>query len=284
MKIRAVFRDGFLTGLICSIILLSGAKAGTPKKLVFQKEDSVSNYRMLNSPNDRPAPALNVAGIVTMKEAIRRLNNIAFYTNRDGSQLIVHLVNWYRYNPEDMTKTLFWNGDAGHGKDTVVLNGKPLFGYYSCNDPMYINWVLSFSKALGIDELNVDYEGGVDYPKEYIAYYKIRPWDSWFIDLLNRAEKFNVKISVMYEPKSIAGRLSFYNGGKAELDLNEPAYTQEVLEMLKDDLRKICDRFTITKDENNKYIPNPAYKRVAGLPVIWVFGMSASGLDRKSVV
>ena len=281
MKLKALVRYRFLTGLMFGIVFLAEVNADFPKRSLFQKEDSVNNYRMLNPADDRPALALTVAGIVKMEEARKRLNNIDFYINREGPQLIVHLVNWYRYNPEDMTKTLFWNGDAGNGKDTVVLNCKPLFGYYNCNDPMYINWVLSFSKALGIDELNVDYEGGVDYLKKYNAYYKIRPWDSWFIDLLNCAEKFNMKISVMYEPKSIAGRLSFHNGENVESDLNDPAYTLEVLGMLKDDLRKICDRFTITKNENDEYIPNPAYKRVAGLPVIWVFGMSASGLTEE---
>jgi len=226
------------------------------------------------------AMPLSLAGIQNMEQATEKLNNIIYYVNNEGPKLIVHLVNWYRYDSEDVDKIMGWNG-TGKDKGTISLTSKPLFGYYSCNDTLYMDWVLGFSKALGIDELNIDYEGGVDYPEEFETYYRDRSWDSWFLDLLNRAENYNIRISVMYEPKSIAWRLAKRQGNDGPVLTTDSTYAYEALKLLKSDLKLICDRFTIKKDENDELIPNPAYKRLAGLPVIWVFGMTAGSLTES---
>jgi hypothetical protein len=224
------------------------------------------------------APYLQVAGIKTVQEAYARLADIASAEKKAGPQLAVHMANWYRYRPQDMSRTLFWNGDAGHGQDRVVLEPKPLFGYYSCDDPQFIAWELQFSQALGVTELNIDYEGGVEFPKEFAGYYQKRFWDSWFLALLRQAEKSPVKISVMYEPKSIADRLALRARKTPDEMRADPAYAQQACELLKDDLRKICDLFTLKHDSAGNAVLNPAYKRVAGLPEISIFHMTASGL------
>ncbi len=224
--------------------------------------------------------SLSLADIHSMKEAMKRLNTIDVYVKREDPQLIVHLVNWYRYDPVDMERTMGWNG-TGKVKDTIALTSKPLFGYYSCDDPGYIDWLLNFSKALGIDELNIDYEGGVDYPEEFAEYYKGRSWDSWFMDLLVSAEKYNMKISVMYEPKTIEWRLAVRQGKGNQVYPGDSLYQKEALKLLKSDVKKICDRFTIKKSEDKKVILNSAYKRVAGLPVIWVFWMTSGSLTEN---
>jgi hypothetical protein len=221
------------------------------------------------------AISLSLVNIQNVEEATARLNNIAEYIKKEGPRLIVHLVNWYRYDPKDMSKTMGWSGT---GKDKIALTSKPLFGYYSCDNPLYIDWVLSFSNALGVDELNIDYEGGIDTPEEYKAYYHDRSWDNWFMELLNRAEKNNMKISVMYEPKSILGRLASRKGKGGPIQTSDSTYHREALQLLKSDLKKICDKFTIKKNENGRLILNPVYTRIAGLPVIWVFGMTAGSL------
>jgi hypothetical protein len=227
-----------------------------------------------------PSLSLFLAGIQTMEEARERLGNIAYHVDSAGTDLIVHSVNWFRYDRENMKRTMGWNGN-GKVKDTLSLSANPLFGYYSCGDTLYMDWLLKFSKALGIDELNIDYEGGIDYPEEYEPYYKDRGWDSWFPDLLRRAEQFNMLISVMYEPKSIAGRLATRQGKGGTVLPADSVYAREALSLLKADLKLICDRFTLKQDEHGAYCVNPAYKRVAGLPVIWVFGMNAGALTEK---
>lgn len=237
-----------------------------------------THKKVISKPTALP---LSLADIRTMEEATERLNNIEDYVKNDGPQLIVHSVNWYHYDPNDMNKTMGWNG-TGNEKDKIALTSKPLFGYYSCDDTLYMDWVLGFSKALGIDELNIDYEGGVDYPEEFEAYYTGRSWDSWFMDLLTRADNYNMKISVMYEPKSIAGRLASRQGNGGPVQTTDSMFASEALQLLKSDLKNICDKFTIKKSETGEIIINPAYRRVAGLPVIWVFWMTAGSLTENS--
>jgi hypothetical protein len=224
--------------------------------------------------------SLLAAGITTLPDAELRLATIAEHVRAEGPQLIVHLVNWYAYHPEDMRRTLFWNGDAGRGSDRVELTVKPLFGYYNCEDPGYQDWVLRFSRALGVTELNVDYEGGVGAPEEFSAYYRTRYWDRWFPSLLERAGAYGMKVSVMYEPKCILGRLAAARGQDPAAVLAAPGYAGLAVEQLKLDLRNICDRFTVRPDTLGNPVVDPAYRRVAGLPVIWVFGVRASGLTK----
>ena len=188
---------GLSTGLILTLsfsIISNKASAESSlkwKSIVLNDEQ----YR-INTSSQRHIPTampLSVVGINNMEEALNRLSFMADCVKTEGPKLIVHLVNWYRFDPDDMTKTMGWNGIEKE-KDTIALTSKPLFGYYSCGDTLYIDWLLGFSKALGVDELNIDYEGGVDYPKEFSAYYAGRSWDSWFMALLSRAEKYNMDI------------------------------------------------------------------------------------------
>ncbi len=234
----------------------------------------------LSAGKETVSPSLSLAGIHTMKDVTDRLNHIAGHVKKDGRQLIVHLVNWYRYDSLDMNRTMGWNG-TGDDRGKIILTTEPLFGYYSCDDPEYIDWVLEYSTSLGVDELNIDYEGGVDYSGEFEAYYSERSWDSWFTDLLKRAEHYGMKISVMYEPKNIAWRLASREGKGGPVQTTDPSYPDEALQLLKYDLKKICDRFTVKEDNNRGLILNPVYKRVAGLPVIWIFGMTAGSLEQN---
>ncbi|MBN2273297.1 MAG: hypothetical protein JXR41_04295, partial [Bacteroidales bacterium] len=216
----------------------------------------------------------------SMNEAVNRLNHIASFIHDEDPRLIVHSVNWFRYDPENPGMTMGWNGIEKR-KDTIALTLHPLIGYYNCSDTSYMDWLLEFSKALGIDELNIDYEGGVDYPAEYNAYYQDRSWDSWFPVLLKRAEKYSMRVSVMYEPKSISGRLAIRAGRSGPVHKNDAVFTQEATAMLVSDLKLICDQFTIRKNNRGDFISNPVYSRLAGLPVIWVFGMNAGSLTEK---
>lgn len=232
---------------------------------------------VFSQPVPKPSLSLSVAGINTMEEATNRLMNIALYIDDEKPDLVAHCVNWFRYDWENPDRIMGWNGNNGK-TDSIVLSTVPLLGYYSCDDTLYIDWLLGFSKALGIDELNIDYEGGVGYTEEYALYYSERSWDRWFPALLKRAEKYHVSISVMYEPKSIAGRLTVRQGKNGPVYPADPAYHQEALALLKADLKLICDSFTIGTNDTGEYFVNPVYRRVAGLPVIWVFGMNAGGL------
>ncbi|MBN1596140.1 hypothetical protein JW933_09465 [candidate division FCPU426 bacterium] len=232
----------------------------------------------------RPASAntalsLQIAGIRDRQAAREILNRSADYVAREGTSLVVHLVNWYRYHPENMRQTLFWNGDAGRGGPEVVLTSKPLFGYYSCQDQDYMEWVCAFSRTLGVTEFNVDYEGGIDFPDSHALYYQARPWDSWLPLLLDCAAKHGLHVSVMYEGKSITGRLAVQFGSSRAKAVLAAGYTQAARQVLADDLKRICDQLAAKKTGPNLLVPHPAYRRLAGLPVIWIFGAKASGLS-----
>ncbi len=241
----------------------------------------LASSQLFSQPEPKPSLSLSVAGINTMEEASNKLMNIASYIDDDKPYLIVHCVNWFRYDSDNPGRIIGWNGNDGK-TDSIILSTMPLLGHYSCDDTLYIDWLLGFSKALGIDELNIDYEGGIDYPEEYALYYNERSWDSWFPVLLKRAEKYRINISVMYEPKSIACRLALRQGKNSPVYPTDPEYYQEALALLKADLKLICDRFTVGINSTGEYVVNPIYRRVAGLPVIWVFGMNAGALTAET--
>lgn len=245
-------------------------KLGNTNATGHRNDTVTNNFTMVST-------SLSVAGIKSMDTAIERISYIADYVKKEGPKLIVHSVNWYRYDSLNEANVIGWSG-INKGKNKINLTSKPLFGYYSCKDSNYIDWVLGFSKALGVDELNIDYEGGIDYPSAFQKYYRNRSWDSWFMNLLHRAEKFNMQISVMYEPKSIAGRLAVREGKEGPILTNDPSYPEEAMKLLKSDLKLICDNFCVKQDKNGHFVSNTAYKRLAGIPVIWVFWMTAGGL------
>ncbi|MCK5242709.1 hypothetical protein KAR34_09675, partial [bacterium] len=183
----------------------------------------------------------------TVQAALVR-DQIFKYARIEGNKIYIHAVNWWE-RPGKGADHWSWYGHYPKIDSTDIASVyHPLLGLYDSSDEEYMEWVIEVLMDMGVDGMNVDYYAGT------------REHDKWLAKLFEVVEKVNKKnplgrkfeLAVMYETKIIRENYGFADRG-----------------VLKEHIKRVL----------NTYALSPAYQRVAGVPVIYVFGMATTGFQ-----
>ncbi|MEW6517772.1 MAG: hypothetical protein AB1439_12815, partial [candidate division FCPU426 bacterium] len=193
-----------------------------------------------------PHASLTVGGIKSVAEAQAIRDHAQEWARKEGPKIIPHAVWWYtmdpNYRPADETDQWGWfafNHHPDRDPKNIASVHHPLLGDFTSADPEYIRWLIRTSKAMGLNGFSIDY------------YAEKRPYEKQLPTLFRIAEQEgNFTLSLMYET-----RLAKNAEGKPDPEL------------MKQHIRHILDT----------YATSPAFQRLGGVPVVYLFGMLSTG-------